>query len=335
MKRSGLLLLLFLVSLGAAPPARATTVVPSIVTFGSPTDDPGCTLRWWRYEPPAPWAPPFPGALLLHGGGYIENNPTSSPGQRQAAQDLANLGFLVVSSEYRQVFNAHKEVDWPPGQTTQGDFNTSGVGLHSDQTIDAKMAARALQTDAECNGHYVALGGSGGGTHAVTLCLDHETATAAAGRAAWNPAWRADACVSMSGGFDFGNRIDPVYESLAFSTSRFQWYCDGAVGTDNTSFMTSVSPVTTMDADVKPIYLASARNDDMPYTQYQAMEARLIALGVTSYRALTVAGAGHTWGLWASIKDGPGGAIVFLQDSLAGTTPPPPSSVANILVKPR
>ena len=138
-------------TLFAIDPAAAN-VVPTTEVYGTAPDGTVLHRRLMPRQPPGPW----PAVLIIHGGNFYGGGPSGSPESVTLAQDLAAVGYIAFSIEYRLAPPGSL-----PGQVSSGQF--------PDQTDDTKMAVRrsprrfALQW----------AGGSGrriGGRRACGLC---------------------------------------------------------------------------------------------------------------------------------------------------------------------
>ena len=124
----------------------------TVEVFGTATD--GTVLHWYVYTPSTPG--PWPAMLIIHGGGFNENSPTSSPESVTCGQDLAAAGYIAFSIEYRLA---------PPGALA----GQKSDGRFPQQNDDCKLAVRTARADPRCNGQVGAIGGSAGGYHTAYL----------------------------------------------------------------------------------------------------------------------------------------------------------------------
>lgn len=289
----------FFVSLGASillgfgtslSHAEATSdVIPLTEVYGTASD--GTVLHWVVYTPTTPG--PWPAVLVIHGGGFDDGSPNSSPESINCAQDLAAVGYIAFSIEYRLAPPGAL-----PGQISDGRF--------PDQSDDVKLAVRTARLDPRCNGQVGAVGGSGGGYQAA-----FNVATGTPGDD------RLDVGVSLSGAYDLSDFSPNPH--LLYYTATVTNYVD-APSTD-TEAMRAASPAWLADAAISPLFMINSLEDSMPYSQLGDMIAHLDALGVTNYQALTLPGGSHSWACWPSVKDQ---ALTFLANAFAGVAPPPP-----------
>lgn len=251
------------------------------VTYGNPPDDPTCILQWKEHLPdPALFPSPRPFAILMHPGEF-KGGGIEAPNQRDAAIDLAKAGFIAVSITYRLAFLT--EDNRLPGQTTNGKW--------PQQTADCKIAVRAARADPRCNGKVVAVGGSAGATHAFSLASEDETTPY------WTPADRVSAAVCLSGAYKFDERSpDPNLGTLINAVTNY-------TGTTDLAALLNVSPVTLVDATVKPVFLVSSLQDPMPYQQFASMVARLTALRVSFRSEGSINNAEHAFAHWPVVRD--------------------------------
>ena len=78
--------------------AEATSdVIPQTEVYGTASD--GTVLHWVVYTPTT--SGPWPAVLVIHGGGFDDGSPNSSPESINCAQDLAAAGYIAFSIEYR------------------------------------------------------------------------------------------------------------------------------------------------------------------------------------------------------------------------------------------
>ena len=304
---------------GARPPASTPSATPTVTplpgaeVYGTAPD--GATLEWLVNTPTNGSQPPWPAVLVIHGGGFYEGSPVSSPQNLQAAKDLAAAGFITFNITYRLA---------PPGKI----LNQTSDGHAPEQAQDCKMAARAVRADPRCDGRLAVVGASAGGTHAEWLAIDHTTTA----DPPWSDVDRPDAIVALSTPSDFTDYRTGTW-NLAFA--RWEWtnYCN----VPNTNFPTpedrailqAASPAFIVDNQAKPMLLMMCSDDVTPYIQLQDMINALdAAFGSLprNYEAITVPGNKHAFGLWPLYIDGSetvkSHVIAFLTNAL---TPPPPT----------
>jgi len=281
-------LVLFL-AFGAWSSIDASDVTPQTEVYGTASD--GTVLHWIVYQPST--AGPWPAVLIIHGGGFNEHTPDSSPESVTCGQDLAAAGYIAFSIEYRLAPPGSLE-----GQTSDGRF--------PDQSDDVKLAVQTARLDPRCNGQVGGIGGSAGGYHVA-----FNVATGTPGDD------RLDFGVSLSGAYDLSDFSPNPH--LPYYTFTVTNYVD-ATPTD-TAAMRAASPAWLADATIPPLFMVNSVEDSMPYSQLGDMIAHLDALGVTNYQALTLPGASHSWASWPSVKEQ---ALTFIANGFAGVPPPPP-----------
>lgn len=291
MKPHNFLIRIFLaavVSLLLGGIARAD-VIPTTEVFGTASD--GTVLHWVVYTPKTPG--PWPAVLIIHGGGFNSNSPTSSPESVNCGQDMAAAGYIAFSIEYRLA-----PPGFLPGQVSDGRY--------PDQSDDAKVAIRAARNDARCNGQVGAVGGSGGG-YLVAYCLGTGTAGDD----------RLDVGVGLSGVYDLSD-FNPA-PSLNYFTNTVTNYVN--VPSTDTAALRAASPAWLVDDKINPLLMVNSTRDSMPYAQLGDMIEHLDALGVTNYQAQSQAGGKHAFANWPDVK---GVALTFIANGFAGVLPPPP-----------
>lgn len=271
----------------AVSPAHA--VAPVTEVYG--TADDGTVLHWVVYTPTTPG--PWPAVLVIHGGGFSDGTPTSSPESVSCGQDLATAGYIAFSIEYRLA---------PPGRLA----GQKSSGRFPQQSDDAKLAIRAARADARCNGQVGGVGGSAGG-YLVAYCA----ATGTAGND------RIDVGVSLSGLYDASD-FSPNANS-GFFTSSVTNYVN--VPTTNTPVLRSASPGWLATNSITPLFMVNSLEDPMPYVQLGDMIQHLDALGVTNYQTQSLIGGAHAFANWPAVKTE---ALTFLANGFAGIAPPPP-----------
>ena len=285
------LLLAIIVSLVVVDVSRAD-VIPKTEVFGTASD--GTVLHWVVYTPTTPG--PWPAVLIIHGGGFNSNTPTSSPESINCGQDMAAAGYIAFSIEYRLA-----PPGFLPGQISDGRF--------PDQSDDAKVAIRAARKDPRCNGQVGAVGGSGGG-YLVAYCLGTGTAGDD----------RLDVGVGLSGAYDLSD-FNPT-PTLDYFTNTVTNYVN--VPATDTAALRAASPAWLVDSKIGPLLMVNSTRDSMPYAQIGDMIEHLDALGVTNYQALSQAGGKHAFANWPDVK---GVALTFIANGFAGVPPPPPVPV--------
>lgn len=296
-----------------ATPTPSVTPLPGAQVYGTAPD--GATLEWLVNPPTNGSHPPWPAVLVIHGGGFYEGSPVSSPQNLQAAKDLAAAGFITFNITYRLA---------PPGKI----LNQSSDGHAPEQSDDCKMAARAARADPRCNGKLGVVGASAGGTHAEWLAIDHTTTVTPP----WSDADRPDAIVALSTPSDF---TDYRYGNWNLAYARFEWtnYCnvpDTSNPTpENLAILQAASPAFVVDNQAKPMLLFMCQDDVTPYIQLADMKNALdAAFGSLpkNYESIIVPGNKHAFGLWQlpidSTETVKSHSIDFLTAALV---PPPPT----------
>jgi acetyl esterase/lipase len=267
----------------------AANVVPTTEVYGTAPD--GTVLHWVAYVPTTPG--PWPAVLIIHGGNFYGGGPSGSPESVTLAQDLATVGYIAFSIEYRLAPPGSL-----PGQVSSGQF--------PDQTDDTKMAVRAARADLRCNGQVGAVGGSAGGAHAAFVA-----ATGTPGDD------RIDVGVSLSGLYDATDfSANPGLGTYTTSVLGYLGVPQSDVAVEK-----AASPAWLADKTIAPLLMVNSTEDSMPYSQLGDMIAHLDALGVVNYQTLTLLGDVHSFDSWPSVKDQ---AMTFIANGFAGIAPPPP-----------
>ncbi len=249
-------------------------------TFATASD--GTRLTWDVYTPAG--RGPWPAVLVIHGGLYVTGSSMDA-GVVTCAQDLASAGFIAFAINYRLA---------PPGRIP----GQSSSGRYPQQYDDVELAVLAARSDPRANGSVGAVGGSAGATHAVWAA-----ATGARG------ADRLDAVVGLSGAYDFSD-FTPDDLLVLFQKSVTNYV--GVPVTDLVDLY-AASPVAQVRRSVAPLFLADSEGDLMPAVQLIDLVARLEAVGVKNYQAMTLPGAGHSFDNWPLIKND---ALSFLEANL-------------------
>ena len=290
MKKLFSLLTALALCLGAGVFSASADVTPITEVFGTASD--GTVLHWVVYTPTTPG--PWPAVLIIHGGGFDANSPTSSPESVTCGQDLAAAGYIAFSVEYRLA-----PPGFLPGQVSDGRF--------PQQEDDVKLAVRTARADSRCNGQVGAIGGSAGGYHTAYLA-----ATGTPGDD------RIEVGVSLSGVFDASD-FSPN-PTLGYFTATVLNYFNN-VSTTDVAALRAGSPAWIADNTIAPLFIVNSLEDPMPYSQLSDMIMHLDALGVTNYKVLGRAGSEHAFANWPFVKDQ---ALTFLANGFAGVPPPPP-----------
>ncbi len=269
-----------------APRAEADNPEPTEV-FATAND--GTQLHWVVYTPEGPG--PWPAVLVIHGGSFKGGSPTSSPESVNCGRDLAAVGFIAFSIEYRLAPNGGL-----PGQVSSGHF--------PDQSDDVRLAVLAARHDSRCNGQVGSVGGSAGGYQTAFMAGTGEIGED-----------RIDVGVSLSGAYDLSDFTpDPGIEKFEENVINY-------VGSSEIDSLQAASPVYLIDGGTTPLLLINTEQDPMPFSQLADMTTTLDALGVTNYQTITLPGSAHSFSYWPSVKDR---SIAFLAATFAGVPPPPP-----------
>ena len=144
-------------------PTPTPTSTPLSVLYEQYGTAPTGVPLGWKAIPPDPvlFPGPRPAVLVVHEGGFRNNDP----GNMDAARDLAIAGYLALAIEFR-LAPPHTPMNSPrhccPGQNDVGD-----EGHYPESKDDIRMAIRAARADARCNGKVGAVGGSSGGSLAI------------------------------------------------------------------------------------------------------------------------------------------------------------------------
>ena len=275
-------------------PTPTPSPTPVTEVFG--TADDGTVLHWVVFTPTTPG--PWPAVLIIHGGGFDQGTPTWSPASIDCGHDLANVGYIAFSIEYRLA-----PPGFLPGQVSDGRF--------PQQTDDVKLAVRTARADPRCNGQVGAVGGSGGGSHVAFVA-----GTGTIGDD------RIDVGVALSGAHDYSDFSDG--NNMTYFTDSVTNYV--GVTSSDTDALRAASPAWVADAQVAPLLLVNSVRDSMPYIQLPDMVQHLDALGVTNYQAVTEPGGEHSFGNWAAVKDQ---ALAFIAAGFAGQPAPTPTPLPS------
>ena len=273
----------------------------------------GTPLTWVVYAPSTPG--PWPAVVIIHGGGFTDGAPTSSAESVTIGFDLADAGYLALSTLYRLA---------PPGMVP-GQVST---GCAPQQYDDIKLAVQAARADPRCDGHVAVLGGSAGAAHAAWVALDRtKTITPP-----WSENDRPDAAILMSGPYDFLD-YSPAKTLHGFARDVTSYCCvpySLHPTEEDAAILMANSPTTIVDAKAKPIFMVSSEDDSVPPSQQIDLTAALDAAfgGLPkNYQSIVVAGTRHAFANWEAIISGTetvqDRALAFLAAAFGSPSPTP------------
>ena len=277
------------------------------------TAEDGTPLTWDVYTPSTKG--PWPAVIIIHGGGFTDGSPTSSAESVTIGYNLADAGYLALSTVYRLA---------PPGKIP-GQVST---GCAPQQYDDIKLAVQTARVDPRCNGHVGVLGGSAGAAHAAWVALDRTTTISPP----WSEADRPDAAVLMSGPYNFLD-YSPAKTLHGFVRDVTSYCCVpySLHPTDeDAAILMANSPTTIVDSEAKPILMVSSHDDSVPPSQQTDLTAALDAAfgGLPkNYQSIVVAGTQHAFANWPVIISGTetveDRALAFFAAAFALPTPTP------------
>jgi len=206
---------------------------------------------------------PSPAVILLHGGGFVEGNRSSS-GMGQMCTWFASHGYAAFPVSYRLV----------------PDY------IYPSQIEDVAASVEFLRANADRfaidPARIGALGSSAGAIIALQAATQGEGAT--------DSGSRLGAVVSLSGVADMSPAAatlgEPSGEAMALMLAYLGCTdittCDGA----------AASPVTNLDPSDPPALLVTSKHDLVPVEQAQAMDAAMTEQGIP-HELVVLLGGGH------------------------------------------
>ena len=206
---------------------------------------------------------PSPAVILLHGGGFVEGNRSSS-GMAQLCTWLASHGYAAFPVSYRLV----------------PDF------VYPSQVEDVAAAVEFLRANADRFAIDPARIGALGSSAGAIIALQAATA----GDGALDAGSRLGAVVSLSGVADMSPAAvdlgEPSEEAMALMLAYLGCSdiatCDGA----------AASPVTNLDPSDPPTLLVTSKHDLVPVEQAETMDAALTEQGIP-HELIVLLGDGH------------------------------------------
>ena len=227
--------------------------------------------------------------LLIHGGGFTENDDGSSQQQNQFASDLADRGYICLSNNYRLVRETPADPGIP-GQVSMGTF--------PDQYNDCKRAALYLLNPpigspihGKTSGRYAALGGSAGGTEVLQLLADTRTLTTPV---PWDTTKRPLFGISFSGAHKFDDL--PSQSTNRQFLIKCAGYCgitqaDVQHGNIDQALMLADSPYPLITSALKPLLAFNGTTEAMPLPQLTTVRDRVEnQLGLSNCQFITDSG---------------------------------------------
>ncbi len=298
--------------LAQSAPTPTPTATPLPVLYEQYGTAPtGVPLSWKSISPdPVLFPGPRPAVIVVHEGGFKNNDP----GNMNAAQDLAMVGYLALAIEFR-LAPPHEEMNSPkhccPGQNDVGDD-----GYNPEQVYDMQMAIRAARADPRCNGKVGAVGGSSGGALPI-----YWAGTGTAGDD------KLDVAVSLSPPTDFhdpDSLADTKRPNFAACVYNFVNSTDASDGGP----LDLASPYRFVTSSMCPyLIIASDMDVGVPLEQFPDMIRALDAAGVTNYQSLLLANSRlHGFAYWSEVKDD---VIAFFAAGFAAGDPTITTQPAN------
>ena len=278
---------------GNCGPPPSSESVPSPVPVAIPTtfQPPGKDgLLKWRIYQPNDGKGKWPVVLIIHGGGFKAGSYFGEYIET-CAQDMAAAGYYALIVNYRLA-----PCGYIPGQE---DHSDPASGRPPEQTNDIKAIVNAARADSHCyNNQVVAIGGSGGGSHAVWVALDK---TVSAVWPVWDQSHRLQAAVGLSGPYDYSDRTPESYMDLTQFRNDVENYTNTCEREDPNGRIDQkrFSPVTKVSSDAPPIYAINSEEDPQPWHQIVDLQCALENAGVTNYTIATIPDSGrHSFAYW-------------------------------------
>ncbi len=254
-------------------PARVRDEIPpgivaqTGVVFGKGGDK---ALQLDLYAPAAPGGGPFPGVIVIHGGGWANGNRQSF---RAMAQRLATQGFVAATIDYR----------------------LSGEAQFPAAVEDCKAAVRWMRANATRlrvdPGRIGAVGGSAGGHLAAMVALTGDAELFEGGGG------HPDASSALQAAVIMGSGVDQVTRALeAKRPIRNQFVFFGGPYEKRKETYRQGSPITHISKGDPPILIIEGQKDS-PGERYPEFRRKLDQAGV-SHRLVIVQGGRH--GCWNS-----------------------------------
>ena len=219
--------------------------------------DDGTPLHWIVAVPAG--SGPWPFVLLIHGGGFRTGTPAKPI--NVCGDDLTAAGYVAASIEYRLA---------PPGQLS----GQQSLGRFPDQTNDVALAVEAALSDSRCNGQVFAIGGSAGGSHAISL--------ASLGL--------VNAAVAMSPATQFDDPDSLLDQGFSNKVNNYA-----------PQKLQPASPNSILTSNASPIFVIAFSQDSMPPQQLDDCIGKLQSVGAV-YELSFLCGAGHSFHAWPAIK---------------------------------
>ena len=236
---------------------------------------------------------------MLHGGDFKGGSPYDN-GVDNVCTDLKNAGYYALAATYRLAPCGVIKGQHCHDDTSDG--TASGRPLQ--QIDDVKRLVKAARTNSHYNGKLGIIGGSCGGTHAIWVTLDEATTQ---GGIDWDASDRPDCAVSLSGAYDFAQRIEEGY--VGNVVGKFVKYVENYTNSCDPSVQRSqYSPISLVTySDIKPIFLINSEEDSMPWHQILYMQCALQSQNVSTslYKIMTIPGDAHSFGYWAAPDSAP------------------------------
>jgi MYXO-CTERM domain-containing protein len=231
-------------------------------------------------------AGPRPGIILVHGGGWRRGG---SVDMRVQARELARLGWATFSISYRL-----DEESGYPAEVEDVERAIAWVREHAaDYDVDPDQLALAGSS-------------SGGNLAALAAAAEHDV-----------EGGRVAAVVSWSGIMDLPALAEQD-DAEEGTTDKVADYL-GCDLDDCEDTWEAASPITHVDAGDPPMFLANARDEDIPEAQATAMAEALDEAGVTN-ELHVVEGVGHGRGLSDLVWDD---MVTFLSTQFEVPVPEP------------